>query len=81
MADEKETDNIVKKVCRELGITQRELAEIIKVNDGTVRQWSSKGDVMPNVEVTLNLLLENHKLKSQLDKIKRFAELLAEIQR
>ena len=25
-------ENIVKRVCKELGITQRELAEIIKVN-------------------------------------------------
>ena len=79
--DPKYEQNIIKQTCKELQITQRELAEIIKVNDGTVRQWSSKGDVMPNVEVTLNLLLENHKLKSQLDKIKGFAELLAEIQR
>lgn len=73
-------DNIVKRVCKELGITQRELAEILKVNEGTVRQWSSKGEVMPNVEVTLNLLLENHKLKMRIDKIKGFAELIQELQ-
>lgn len=73
--------NIIKQACKELQITQRELAEILKVNEVTVRQWSSKGNIMPSVEVTLNLLLENHKLKSQLDKIKGFAELLTEIQR
>lgn len=75
-----EKQNIVKRVCKELGITQRELAEILKVNEGTVRQWSSKGEVMPNVEVTLNLLLENHQLKMRLDKIKGFAELIQELQ-
>ena len=75
-----EKQNIVKRVCKELGITQRELAEILKVNEGTVRQWSSKGEVMPNVEVTLNLLLENHKLKMRIDKIKGFAELIQELQ-
>ena len=75
-----EKPNIVKRVCKELGITQRELAEILKVNEGTVRQWSSKGEVMPNVEVTLNLLLENHQLKMRLDKIKGFAELIQELQ-
>lgn len=73
-------ENIVKRVCKELGITQRELAEILKVNEGTVRQWSSKGEVMPNVEVTLNLLLENHQLKMRIDKIKGFAELIQELQ-
>ncbi|ERJ24897.1 hypothetical protein UNSWCS_1297 [Campylobacter concisus UNSWCS] len=35
---------------------------------------------MPNVEVTLNLLLENHQLKMRLDKIKGFAELIQELQ-
>ena len=75
-----EKQNIVKRVCKELGITQRELAEILKVNEGTVRQWSSKGEVMPNVEVTLNLLLENHQLKMRIDKIKGFAELIQELQ-
>ena len=75
-----EKQNIVKRVCKELGITQRELAEILKVNEGTVRQWSSKGEVMPNVEVTLDLLLENHQLKMRLDKIKGFAELIQELQ-
>lgn len=79
--DPKYEQNIIKQTCKELQITQRELAEILKVNEVTVRQWSSKGNIMPSVEVTLNLLLENHKLKSQLDKIKGFAELLTEIQR
>ncbi len=73
-------DNIVKRVCKELNITQRELAEILKVNDVTVRQWSSKGEITPNTEVVLNLLLENHQLKMRLDKIKGFVELIQELQ-
>ena len=55
------------------------MADILKVNDGTIRQWSSKGEVMPNVEVTLNLLLENNKLKKQIEKLKSFSLLLEEI--
>lgn len=74
-----EKENIIKKVCNELGITQKELAEILKVNDGTIRQWSSKGEVMANVEVTLNLLIENNKLKKQLEKLKNFSILLEEV--
>lgn len=73
-------DNIVKRVCKELNITQRELAERMKVNEVTVRQWSSKGEVMPNVEATLNLLLENHRLKAQLKDLKSFAELIKSLQ-
>ena len=78
--EEQNNKNIVKRVCKELGITQRELAERMKVNEVTVRQWSSKGEVMPNVEVTLNLLLENHHLKAQLKDLKSFAELIKSLQ-
>jgi len=78
--EEQNNENIVKRVCKELGITQRELAERMKVNEVTVRQWSSKGEVMPNVEVTLNLLLENHRLKAQLKDLKSFAKLIKSLQ-
>ena len=78
--EEQNNENIVKRVCKELGITQRELAERMKVNEVTVRQWSSKGEVMPNVEATLNLLLENHRLKAQLKDLKSFAELIKSLQ-
>ena len=78
--EEQNNKNIVKRVCKELGITQRELAERMKVNEVTVRLWSSKGEVMPNVEVTLNLLLENHHLKAQLKDLKSFAELIKSLQ-
>jgi len=37
--DEKE-DNLVKKTCKELGITQKELAEKMGVTPHTVSEWS-----------------------------------------
>jgi transcriptional regulator with XRE-family HTH domain len=36
-----EEENLVKKTCRELGITQKELAERIGVSRQTVSDWSS----------------------------------------
>jgi len=33
-------ENIVKRVCRELGITQKELARKIGVAENTVSQWA-----------------------------------------
>jgi transcriptional regulator with XRE-family HTH domain len=36
MADE----NIVKQTCKELGITQKQLAEILGVAEDTVSKWS-----------------------------------------
>lgn len=37
-------ENMVKKTCKELGLTQKELAEKLKINDVTVRGWSSKNN-------------------------------------
>ncbi len=50
-------DNLVKKTCRELGITQKELAEKIGVHEVTVRNWSSKGELPENIIKHLNLLV------------------------
>ena len=74
-----EKQNIVKRVCKELGITQRELAEIIKVNAGTPAQWVSKGEVPPTYQYLLELMLENKHLKEKIAKLTAFKELLNEI--
>ncbi|MFX4240279.1 helix-turn-helix domain-containing protein [Aliarcobacter butzleri] len=34
-------ENLIKKACEEFQVTQKELAEIMKINDVTVRNWSS----------------------------------------
>ena len=51
-------ENIVKKVCHELGITQKELAKLMGINEGTPAQWSSKGNIPEWAIKFMNLLLE-----------------------
>jgi DNA-binding XRE family transcriptional regulator len=36
-------ENLVKKTCRELGITQKELAEKIGVSPHTITRWNKDG--------------------------------------
>jgi transcriptional regulator with XRE-family HTH domain len=62
-------ENIVKKVCKELGITQKELAEIMGVNDGTPAQWSSKGDIPKMATNFINVLIKNKRLKDDLNNV------------
>ena len=38
---EQKEENLVKKTCRELGITQKELAERIGTHDTTIAKWIS----------------------------------------
>ncbi|EJF06527.1 hypothetical protein ThvES_00013950 [Thiovulum sp. ES] len=37
---ENKEENLVKKTCRELGITQKKLAEITKIDRGNLSRWN-----------------------------------------
>jgi DNA-binding XRE family transcriptional regulator len=65
-------ENIVKKVCKELGITQKELAEIIGVKEVTINKWSASGEISPQGIKTLEILEENIKLKKDLYIVEMF---------
>ena len=41
----KKKTNVVKSVCQELGITQKHLAEILEVPEGTVSSWAVKNEI------------------------------------
>ncbi len=56
-------ENLVKKTCRELGITQKELAEMIGVPQGTLNRWASSQEIPKMTNLALNLMLENKQLK------------------
>jgi transcriptional regulator with XRE-family HTH domain len=61
-----EQENLVKKTCRELGITQKELAEKIGFSTTSISKWNKKRNGIPrNVEKVLNLLVEHELLKKE----------------
>jgi len=64
-----EDENIVKRTCKELGITQKELAERLGVNDGTIRKWSSQTEPPEWGVNFLHTLLKNKELE---DKYRQF---------
>jgi transcriptional regulator with XRE-family HTH domain len=45
-----EEENLVKKTCKELGITQKELAEKIGVSQNTVSTWKNNNKI-PNLAI------------------------------
>lgn len=69
--------NIVKKVCKELGITQKELAEKIGVPHPTVARWAS-GEVPEQGKKLIELYYENVKLKNKLSKVSDALKVLRE---
>ncbi|MCE7085967.1 MULTISPECIES: hypothetical protein [Campylobacter] len=73
MAEEKE--NIVKKVCKELGLTYRQLGELIGLSEGRVKQLAI-GEVGEQVEKACQMLIKIHKLEAELNEQKQLKTLL-----
>ena len=61
-------ENLVKKTCRELGITQKELAKYFGVTPKTVSDWAMKRYEIPkNFELVVDLI----KSKRDYESLKR----------
>ncbi|MFY4859062.1 hypothetical protein ACOTVM_00755 [Aliarcobacter butzleri] len=58
--------NIIKKTCKELGLTYVQLGEAIGVKEQSLRNMSSSNKITEQVEKSINLLIENYELKEQL---------------
>jgi len=61
-----ENTNIVKKVCKELGLTYRELGEKIGYGEGAIRNSATK-EVSEQMHKAIELYLETIELKKQLE--------------
>jgi transcriptional regulator with XRE-family HTH domain len=66
---EQKEENLVKKTCRELGITQKELAEKIGLSDRTLSKYAT-GNIPKNIVNHIKLISENSKQKELLYKFK-----------
>lgn len=71
-------ENIIKRTCKELNITQRELAERMEIPESTIARWKG-GDLPRLADLYLNTLLENKKQKEILDAIKKARDFIERI--
>ena len=69
-------ENIVKKACKELGITQRELAERIGMSADSLNNAVNQNKISKMAENSINLILENESLKNELKKYEILKEAL-----
>lgn len=70
-----ENENIVKATCRELGISQKDLAEVIGASEGTVRNWSSSNELPLWAKKSIGLLKENKENKEIAETVKKLINL------
>jgi len=73
-----EEENIVKRTCKELGITQKELAERLEVSPASISDWA-KGNIPKMTELALKLLIENRELKQKLNIFKEAHKIASEL--
>jgi transcriptional regulator with XRE-family HTH domain len=71
-----EEENLVKKTCKELGITQKQLAEKLGISDRTLSKYATN-KIPKNIENHLKLILEN---KKQKDVFKNLKSSILEVQ-
>ena|GEM_PF-1115732 len=63
-------ENLVKKTCKELGITQKELAERIGVTPQALSRWSRGSTIPKNIEVLLETMMELYQFKKAIPQLK-----------
>jgi transcriptional regulator with XRE-family HTH domain len=56
-------ESLVKKTCQELGITQKELANITGYTEQAISRWNKGSEMSKSVEVLLNTMIELSKYK------------------
>ena len=72
----KAKQNIVKEVCSELQITQKHLANILEVPEGTVSSWAVKNEIPRLGKKAIEFYMQSQKNKEIVDSYKSFVNLL-----
>ncbi len=73
------SDNIVKKVCKELGLTYRELGEAIGYSEGAIKTAVSTGKVSEPMQKAIELYRKNLELQKELERFEQFKDLIRSI--
>lgn len=72
----KKKSNIVKDICQELGITQKALANILEVPEGTVSSWAVKNEIPRLGKKAIEFYIQSTKNQQIVDSYKNFVRLL-----
>lgn len=68
--------NVIKKICKDLNITQKNLAEILEVPEGTVSSWAVKNEIPRLGKKAIEFYMQNVKNQKIVDSYRSFKELL-----
>ncbi|ADN09249.1 conserved hypothetical protein [Sulfurimonas autotrophica DSM 16294] len=72
----KNKSNIVKEICKELNITQKQLAQVLEVPEGTVSSWAVKNEIPRLGKKAIEFYIQNTKNQKIVDSYRSFIKLL-----
>lgn len=74
-----EEESLVKQACKQLGITQSDLAERMGIHYTTIAKWGR--EIPKSSKVTIELMLENQALKARLERVSVAIKTLLELEK
>jgi len=72
----KDKSNVVKDVCKELNITQKQLALVLEIPEGTVSSWAVKNEIPRLGKKAIEFYIQNTKNQKIVDSYRSFIDLL-----
>ena len=73
---DKKNENLIKKTCKELGLTYRELGEAIGLTEASIKRLATSNEINSQVEKSLQMLLKIHELETELQDFRTIKRLL-----
>ncbi|MBR8464434.1 transcriptional regulator [Campylobacter sp. faydin G-24] len=65
-------ENIIKKTCKELGLTYKQLGELIGYSEGAIKSAINSGNISEPMKRAIELYQETLNLKAELEKSEAF---------
>jgi DNA-binding transcriptional regulator YiaG len=72
----KKVSNVVKDVCKELGITQKKLAKILEIPEGTVSSWAVKNEIPRLGKKAIEFYMQSQKNEQIVNNFKNLLSLV-----
>lgn len=72
-------ENLIKKTCKELGLTQKELADLIGYGEGAVKNSASSGNISTPMQRAIELVVKLAQKERELQEFESFKEFIRRI--
>ncbi|MCE3040120.1 transcriptional regulator [Helicobacter sp. faydin-H10] len=72
-------ENIIKKTCKELGLTYKQLGELIGYSESAIKSSIAKNEVSEPMSKAIQMQLEIMRLKKELQDFENFKNFIKQI--